>query len=182
MRLKKTTVCNILIYLLSDNYGGQHIRKDFFILIPKGWKAQPDTVFPPERTRTMSAHEMAHEFVYQINPAVNGWVTEGIAKFEETAVFNEQIRKAGFTWGIGNTIKEGKGPKFSELISVKKITSSSMGLDYLFAATFFDFASTNYEYKSIVEFIISNNFNSLFEKSENMIWKKWGQFLNLKYY
>jgi hypothetical protein len=91
LRMKKKSVCLIFRYLLSDNYGGQHIGNRFYILVPKEWDTKPVTVFPPEKTRTTFAPEMAHVFVYRINPDVNGWITEGVAKFEETAVFNDQI-------------------------------------------------------------------------------------------
>jgi hypothetical protein len=164
-----------------DNYGGQHIENDFYILIPASWVAQPDSVFPPERARTTVAHEMTHVFVYQINPNVKGWITEGIAKFEENVVFTDSIRKIGYTSWIGNAINENKIPRFNELVEGEKITSSKMVQDYLFASTFFDFASAKYGYQIIREFIKSNDFDSSFGKPENEIWKEWAQYLKERY-
>lgn len=164
-----------------DNFGGQHIENDFYILIPASWNAQADSVFPPERTRTTIAHEMTHVLVYQINPNVKGWVTEGIAKFEENVVFSDSIRKIGYTSWIGNAIKENKIPRFDDLVAGAKITSSQMVQDYLFAGTFFDFVSAKYGYQNIREFIKSYNFDSSFGKPENEIWKEWAQYLNEMY-
>jgi hypothetical protein len=165
----------------ADNYGGQHIENDSYILIPETWIAQPDSVFPPERTRTTSAHEMAHAFVYLINPEVKGWVTEGVAKFEETAVFNDQIRDAGFKSLIGKRVTEGKIPRFDELFSGTKIISDDIVLDYTFSGTFIDFASVKYGFPSVISFIKSNDFNTSFGKSEDEIRQEWIQYLNEKY-
>ena len=112
-----------------------------YALIPALWKPQPDSAFPPERTRTTLAHEMAHAFVFEINPAVKGWVTEGIAQYEQTAVFNDLTRKHGFASAIGTHIEAGRIPRFSELFAGHAVTSHEITGDYLFAGSFIDFAA-----------------------------------------
>jgi hypothetical protein len=164
-----------------NNYAGQTIGNKTYVLIPKKWKSEPDTIFPPDLTRTIVAHEMTHAFVFQINPDIKGWVTEGIAKYEETAFFNDLNRKHGFANWIGQDIKEGKIPKFTELFAGHKITSAEITFDYLFAGSFIDFAVTSYGYQKVLVFIKTNDFKTAFGNSEDEIWIKWVEFLNERY-
>jgi hypothetical protein len=165
----------------AGNYGGQHIEHDAYALIPAGWTPQPDSVFPPERGRTTVAHEMAHAFVFDINPDVKGWVTEGIAQYEQTAVFNDLTRKYGFASAIGKSIEAGSIPKFGELFSGHRVTSSEITLDYLFAGSFFDFASVKYGFRSISAFVKTNDFSAAFGQAESEVWEGWVQYLREHY-
>ena len=165
----------------AGNYAGQHVDRDVYALIPAQWKPQPDSAFPPERTRTTVAHEMAHAFVSEINPAVKGWVTEGIAQYEQTAVFNDLMRKHGFASGIGKSIEAGNIPKFSELFAGHKVTSSEITGDYLFAGSFVDFAAVTYGFRSLSAFVKTNDFSSAFGKTEPEIWQEWVQYLRAHY-
>jgi len=165
----------------AGNYAGQHIDHDMYTLVPADWRPQPDSAFPPERTRTTLAHEMAHAFVYEINPDVKGWVTEGIAQYEQTAVFNDLIRKYGFASAIGKDIQAGRIPKFSELFAGHKVTSSDITGDYLFAGSFVDFAAATYGFRSISAFVQTNDFSSSFGKTEREIWEGWVQYLREHY-
>jgi len=165
----------------AGNYAGQHFDHDVYALIPAHWTPQPDSAFPPERTRTTLAHEMAHAFVFAINPDVKGWVTEGIAQYEQTAVFNDVIRKHGFASAIGKTIEAGRIPKFSELFAGHTVTSSEITGDYLFAGSFVDFAAVNYGFRSIAAFVKTNDFSSSFGKTEPEIWEERVQYLREHY-
>jgi hypothetical protein len=165
----------------AGNYAGQHIEHDVYALIPGDWKPQPDTVFPPERARTTVAHEMAHAFVFEINPDVKGWVTEGIAQYEQTAVFDDLIRKHGFSSVIGKTIEEGKIPKFGELFAGHKVTSSEITGDYLFAGSFIDYAAVTYGFRGISAFVKTNDFSSSFGGTEREIWEGWVRYLKDRY-
>jgi hypothetical protein len=165
----------------AGNYAGQHFKHDVYALIPAHWTPQPDSAFPPERTRTTLAHEMAHAFVFAINPDVKGWVTEGIAQYEQTAVFNDVIRKHGFAGAIGKRIEAGRIPKFSELFAGHTVTSSEITSDYLFAGSFVDFAAVKYGFRSIAAFVRTNDFSSSFGKTEPEIWEDWVQYLREHY-
>jgi hypothetical protein len=161
----------------ADNYDGQSIGNTVYVLIPKTWQALPDTIFPPELTRTLLAHEMAHSFVYHLNPNISGWLTEGIALYEQTPVFNETIRKAGFISWIESDIKNGLIPKFSELFNGKKITNPLITKDYVFAGSFIDFVTMKYGYNVIISFIKSLDFTKSFGKSESEVQDEWMKFL-----
>ena len=151
----------------AGNYAGQHIDGGVYALVPRDWSPQPDTVFPPERARTTVAHEMAHAFVFEINPGVKGWITEGIAKYEETAEFSDLVRTHGFASTIGESIEEGNIPKFSELFTRHQVTSSEITGDYLFAGSFVDFASVKYGFRNIAAFVRTNDFSASFGRTEN---------------
>jgi hypothetical protein len=161
----------------ADNYDGQSIENTVYVLIPKTWQALPDTIFPPERTRMLISHEMAHSFVYHINPRISGWLTEGIALYEQTPVFNETIRKAGFIWWIESDIKKGSIPEFSELFSGKKITNPLITKDYVFAGSFVDFVITRYGYDAMINFVKSQDFTKSFGKGESGVQDEWIKFL-----
>jgi hypothetical protein len=161
----------------ADNYDGQSIENNAYVLIPKTWHVLPDSIFPPERTRMLLAHEMAHSFVYHINPDISGWLTEGIALYEQTPVFNETIRMAGFTSWIESDIKNGLIPKFSELFNGKKITNPLITKDYVFAGSFIDFVIMKYNYDVLIKFIKSLDFTKSFGKSESEVQDEWSKFL-----
>jgi hypothetical protein len=165
----------------AGNYGGQHIDHDVYALIPADWKPQPDSVFPPERGRTTVAHEMAHAFVFDINPDVRGWITEGIAQYEQTAEFNDLTRKYGFAGAIGKDVEAGRIPKFSELFAGHRVTSPEITGDYLFAGSFIDFASVTYGFRSISAFVKTNDFSASFGQTESGIWEGWVQYLREHY-
>ena len=147
------------------NYDGQSTENTVYVLIPKKWQVLPDTVFPPERTRMLIAHEMAHSFAYQLNPNISGWLTEGIALYEQTPAFNETIRKAGFISWIESDIKNGLIPKFSELFNGRKITDPLITKDYVFAGSFVDFVTMKYGFEVLTAFIKSLDFTKSFGKS-----------------
>jgi hypothetical protein len=161
----------------AGNYDGQSTANTVYVLIPKTWQELPDTIFPPERTRVIVAHEMAHSFVYHLNPNIIGWLTEGIALHEQTPEFNETIRKAGFIWWIENDIKNGLIPKFSELFNGRKITNPLITKDYVFAGSFVDFVTLKYGYDVLIEFIKSSDFTKSFGKSESEVQDEWSRFL-----
>jgi hypothetical protein len=161
----------------AGNYDGQSIENTVYVLIPKTWQTLPDTVFPPEQTRMLIAHEMAHSFIYHLNPNISGWLTEGIALYEQTPIFNETIRKAGFISWIESDIKNGSIPKFTELFNDKKITNPLITKDYVFAGSFVDFVITKYGYDVIIKFIKSLDFTKSFGKSESEVHDEWTKFL-----
>ena len=161
----------------AENYDGQSIENTSYILIPNKWTELPDTVFPPERTRMLIAHEMAHSFVYHLNPDISGWLSEGFALYEQTPVFNETIRKAGFISWIETDIKNGTIPKFSELFNGKKITDPLITKDYVFAGSFIDFVIMKYNYDVLVKLIKSSDFSKSFGKSESEVQAEWSKFL-----
>jgi hypothetical protein len=161
----------------ADNYDGQSIENTVYVLIPKTWQAMPDTVFPPERARLVLAHEMAHSYVYQLNPYVSGWLTEGIALYEQTPVFNETIRKMGFIYWIESDIKKGSIPKFTDLFNGTKITDPLITKDYVFAGSFIDFVTTKYNYDVMIEFIKSSDIARSFGKVESEVRNEWIKFL-----
>ena len=161
----------------AGNYDGQSTKNTVYVLIPTTWQVLPDTVFPPEQTRMLLAHEMAHSFVYQLNPNVIGWLTEGVALHEQTPEFNETIRKAGFIWWIESDIKNGLIPKFSELFNGKKITNPLITKDYVFAGSFVDFVTMKYGYDVLIEFIKSLDFTKSFGKREPEVQDDWSKFL-----
>jgi predicted protein tyrosine phosphatase len=161
----------------AGNFDGQSIENTAYVLIPKTWSVLPDTVFPPDRTRMLLAHEMAHSFVYQLNPNISGWLSEGIALYEQTPVFNETIRKAGFISWLEGDIKNGLIPKFSELFNGKKITDPLITKDYVFAGSFIDFITTKYGYDVLIEFIKSLNFTESFGKGEPEVHNEWNNYL-----
>jgi hypothetical protein len=161
----------------AGNYDGQSIENTAYVLIPKMWHVLPDTIFPPERTRMLLAHEMAHSFAYQLNPNISGWLTEGVALYEQTPVFNETIRKAGFISWIESDIKNGLIPKFSELFNGRKITDPLITKDYVFAGSFIDFITLKYGYNVLIEFIKSLDFTKSFGKSESEVQNEWSRFL-----
>jgi hypothetical protein len=165
----------------ADNYDGQSVKNAIYVLIPKTWQVLPDTVFPPERTRMLLAHEMTHSFVYHLNPKISGWLTEGIALYEQTPVFNETIRKAGFISWIESDINKGLIPKFSELFNGKKITDPLITKDYVFAGSFIDFTTMKYGYNVLIEFIKSLDFTKSFGKTESEIQDEWIRFLTEVY-
>lgn len=159
------------------NYDGQSTGNTVYVLIPKTWQSLPDTIFPPERTRMLLAHEMAHSFVYQLNPDISGWLTEGLAMYEQTPVFNETIRKAGFISWIESDIKNKSIPKFSELFNGRKITDQLITKDYVFAGSFVDFVIMKYNYNVLIKFITSLDFTKSFGKSESEVQTEWENFL-----
>jgi len=161
----------------AGNYDGQSIENIAYVLIPKTWQVLSDTVFPPEMTRMILAHEMAHSFVYHLNPNISGWLTEGIALYEQTPVFNETIRKAGFISWIESDIKNGLIPKFSELFNGKKITNPLITKDYVFAGSFIDFVLTKYDYDVLINFIKSFDFTKSFGIGESEVQDEWIKFL-----
>lgn len=161
----------------AGNYDGQSIENTVYVLIPKTWQVLPDSIFPPERTRMLLAHEMAHSFVYHLNPNISGWLTEGIALYEQTPVFNNTIRKAGFISWIEGDIKSGLIPKYSELFNGKKITNPLITKDYVFAGSFVDFVTMKYRYDVLIEFIKSLDFTKSFGKSESEVQDEWIKFL-----
>jgi hypothetical protein len=161
-------------------YAGQTIGNHSYVLIPGNWQPAPDSVFPPDRGRTTAAHEMTHAFVHQINPTVEGWVTEGIAQYEESAVFDDTIRRVGFSSVIGQPIREGRIPRLDSLFTVNKGTAS-IGADYRFAGSFFDFAATTYGYPAIVRFVRSHDFKSSFGKEQAVIQEEWTAYLEAHY-
>lgn len=163
------------------NYDGQSIENTVYVLIPKTWQALPDTIFPPERTRMLLAHEMAHSFVYHLNPNISGWLSEGIALYEQTPVFNETIRKAGFISWIESDIKNGSIPQFSELFNGRKITDPLITKDYVFAGSFVDFVIMKYDYGVLTELIKSLDFTKSFGKSETEVQEEWKKFLTEVY-
>jgi hypothetical protein len=159
------------------NYDGQSTENTVYVLIPKTWQILPDSIFPPERTRMLLAHEMAHSFAYQLNPNISGWLTEGVAMYEQTPVFSETIRKAGFTSWIESDIKNGLIPNFSELFNGRKITDPLVTKDYVFAGSFIDFITMKYGYDVLIEFIKSLDFTKSFGKSESEVQDEWRGFL-----
>ncbi|HEY3388835.1 MAG TPA: hypothetical protein VGK38_04640 [Prolixibacteraceae bacterium] len=161
----------------ADNYDGQSTENTVYVLIPKTWQVLPDTIFPPERTRMLLSHEMAHSFVYQLNHNICGWLTEGIALYEQTPAFNETIRKAGFISWIESDVKKELIPKFSELFNGKKITNPLITKDYVFAGSFVDFVTMKYGYDILIEFIKSLDFTKSFGKSESEVQNEWRKFL-----
>jgi|WetSurSiteA1Bulk_404760.scaffolds.fasta_scaffold57219_1 hypothetical protein len=162
----------------GGNFDGQSIEKTVYVLIPKTWQILPDTIFPPERTRMLIAHEMAHSFVYHLNPNISGWLTEGISLYEQTPAFNETIRKAGFISWIESDIKNGLIPKFSELFNGRKITDPLITKDYVFAGSFIDFVTVKYDYDVLIEFIKSLDFIKSFGKKESEVQDEWIKFLS----
>lgn len=165
----------------AGNYAGQHVEHDAYALIPAVWQPRPDSVFPPERTRTTLAHEMAHAFVFDINPHVKGWITEGIAQYEQTAEFSDLTRRYGFASAIGKDIEAGRIPKFSELSAGHRVTSSAITGDYLFAGAFVDFASVKYGFRNLVTFVKTDDFRSSFGQTEDEVWKGWVLYLQEHY-
>jgi hypothetical protein len=165
----------------AGNYDGQSTENTVYVLIPKTWQVLPDTIFPPEQTRMLLAHEMAHSFSYQLNPNIIGWLTEGIALYEQTPEFNETIRKAGFISWIESDIKNGLIPKFSELFNGRKITDPLITKDYVFAGSFVDFVTMQYDYNVLIEFIKSQDFTKSFGKSESIVQDEWIKFLTAIY-
>lgn len=163
------------------NYDGQSTENTVYVLIPKTWQMLPDTVFPPEWTRLVLAHEMAHSFVYQLNPTPSGWLSEGIALYEQTPVFNELIRKAGFISWIESDIKNDLTPKFSELFNGRKITDPLITKDYVFAGSFVDFVVMRYNYDALSNFIKTSDFTKSFGKSESEVQDEWKKFLSDTY-
>lgn len=161
----------------AGNYDGQSTENTVYVLIPKKWQALPDTIFPPEQTRMLLAHEMAHSFSYQLNPHIIGWLTEGIALYEQTPIFDETIRKAGFISWIENDIKNGFIPKFSELFNGRKITDPLITKDYVFAGSFVDFVTMKYDYNVLIEFVKSQDFTKSFGKNEAAVQDEWTKFL-----
>jgi hypothetical protein len=161
----------------EGNYDGQSIENTAYVLIPKTWKVLPDTIFPPEMTRMLLAHEMAHSFAYHLNPNISGWLTEGIALYEQTPVFNETVRNAGFISWIESDIKNGLIPKFSELFNGRKITDPLITKDYVFAGSFVDFVTMKYGYNVLIEFIKSMDFTKSFGKRESEVQDEWIKFL-----
>jgi hypothetical protein len=161
----------------AGNYDGQSTENTVYILIPKTWQVLPDTIFPPEQTRMLIAHEMAHSFAYQLNPNISGWLTEGIALYEQTPAFNETIRKAGFIWWIESDIKNGLIPKFSELFNGRKITDPLITKDYVFAGSFVDFVIMKYGFEALTAFIKSLDFTKSFGKRESEVQDEWMKFL-----
>jgi hypothetical protein len=161
----------------ADYYDGQSIENTVYVLIPKKWQILPDTIFPPERTRMLLAHEMAHSFVYHLNPDISGWLTEGVALYEQTPVFNETIRRAGFISWIESDIKNGLVPKFSELFDGRKITDPLITKDYVFAGSFIDFVIMKYDYSVLTEFIKSLDFTKSFRKGESEVQDEWVKYL-----
>ncbi len=123
------------------------------------------------------AHEMTHSFVYNLNPNISGWLTEGIALYEQTPVFNETIRKVGFITWIESDIKKGLIPKFSELFNGREITDPLVTKDYVFAGSFVDFVTMKYGYEVLIEFIKSLDFTKSFGKSETEVHMEWMKFL-----
>jgi hypothetical protein len=161
----------------TSNYDGQSIENTVYVLMPKTWRALPDTIFPPDLARTLLAHEMAHSFSYHLNSNIIGWLTEGIALYEQTPEFNETIRKAGFIWWIEKDIQNGLIPKFSELFNGRKITDPLITKDYVFAGSFIDFVTMKYGYDVLIEFIKSQDFTKSFGKRESEVQEEWMKFL-----
>lgn len=165
-----------------DGYTGQSTGNDVYVLVPAIWQPLPDAAFPPERTRTLCTHEMAHSFVHQLNPNVTGWITEGVSIYEQTVYFDDSIRRVGFTGWIGEDVKRDGIPRFSQLFDgTRKITDRSITKDYVFAGTFIDFAVTRYGYPALGELIRSYDFVRSFGKSEDEIWREWTAYLKQKY-
>jgi hypothetical protein len=105
------------------------------------------------------------------------WLSEGFALYEQTPVFNETIRKAGFISRIETDIKNGTIPKFSELFNGKKITDPLITKDYVFAGSFIDFVIMKYNYDVLVKLIKSSDFSKSFGKSESEVQAEWSKFL-----
>lgn len=166
----------------AGGYAGRSAGNEVYVLVPANWQPLPDSAFPPERTRTLCAHEMAHAFVHELNPAVKGWVTEGVATYEQSCVFNDAIRKAGFTGWIEKEVRQGSVPRFARLFDgTTKITDQAITHDYVFAGTFVDYAVARHGYPALTAFIKTSDFERSFGRSEDEIWADWVRYLNENY-
>jgi hypothetical protein len=166
----------------AGGYTGQSVGHDIYVLVRSNWQPPPDSIIPPDRTRTLCVHEMAHAFVYRLNPAVRGWITEGVATYEQTPIFTDAIRKVGFTGWIERDIRQGSVPRFARLFDGgTKITDRAITRDYAFAGTFVDYAVARHGYPALVAFIKAPDFVRAFGRSEDEIWKEWVGYLKEKY-
>lgn len=166
----------------AGGYAGQSVANEVYVLVPPKWQPQPDSAFPPDRTRTLCAHEMAHAVVYELNHQVKGWLTEGVAMYEQTCAFTDDIRKAGFTWWIEKDVRQQTVPKFSRLFDgTTKITDQAIVRQYVFAGTFVDYAVARHGYPALTEFIRTSDFARSFGRSEDEVWTDWVRYLHEKY-
>jgi len=166
----------------AGGYAGQAVGNEVYVLVPSNWQPQPDSAFPPERTRTLCAHEMAHAFVHELNPRVKGWITEGVAMYEQSCEFTDAVRKAGFAGWIEQDVRQSRVPRFARLFDgSKKITDQAIVRDYLFAGTFVDYVVARHGYPALTAFIRTSDFVGSFGRSEDEIWADWVGYLHQKY-
>lgn len=110
-------------------------------------------------------HEIAHAYVYTMNPGIRLWLTEGMALYLANG---QPFRREILSWRAI--------PGLSDTRTKNPIRFSDMG-GYTFAHTYVEYLDKTYGWDRVLELIVSQDYETVFGKSEEMIYQEWADYL-----
>lgn len=142
-------------------YIGDNLGDDVILTSP----AASGTAHDYDTIKEAALHEMAHAYVYTMNPSIRLWLTEGMALYLTNGQpFRREI------------LSRQAIPSFADTRTKNPIHFSNMG-GYTFAHTYIEYLEQAYGWDAVLRLIVSQDYEAVFHKSEEAIYGEWADYL-----
>lgn len=122
-------------------------------------------------------HEFVHVIINQINNDTPRWLNEGVASYEGKDNSEEWIKKT-----IRKSLEENTLPKLKDLDTGRDFAKFFEIDGYQFSYTIIEFIVNKFGYEKLHDFLEEpDNFEGIFNMSENEFESNWGEFLKKNY-
>ncbi len=142
-------------------YIGDNLGDDVILTSP----AATGTAHDYDTILSAAPHEIAHAYVYTMNPRIRLWLTEGMALYLTNG---QAFRREVLSWR--------NIPSLSDTRTKNPIYFSNMG-GYTFAHTYIKYLDQAYGWNKVLELIVSQDYAAVFGKSEEAIYQEWVEYL-----
>lgn len=158
----QTKKYGFLARILSlDWYIGDNIGTNVILTSP----ANPGKVHDYDNNKYAVLHEIVHAYVSVMNPGIDLWLTEGMALYLSNG---EPFYK--------EYLDDMEVPAYEEICTRNPIRFSDSG-GYTFAHTYMEYLDQTYGWEKVLELIRTGDYQGVFGKSGEEIYKEWVDFL-----